>query len=423
MPPLQFDANAAGHVLVAFMAGLAVGIEREWSGHASGPHARFGGLRTFTLLGLISGMAGWLWTSGCGGLAIVLLAAAAGLVVVAYAMASRVSVGATTEVAALVVLTAGVLAGAGGVRVSSALIAATVLMLVEKRPLHGMVTRLDDVEIRAGARFAVMAVVILPLVPAGPYGPLGGVRPHQLWVLVLLLSGLSFSGYMARRVIGNGRGYALAGLLGGLVSSTSVTLSLAQVSRRNGPLGRSLAAGTLGASVVMLPRMLLITALLYRPLALTLWPWFVAPAAIGLGLAFRGMRLEESTQDVAPAEDNPLGLSAAIKLAVLFQVVLYAIALARAVFGAGGLYASVGLVGLTEVDAVTISLAQNAATGLALSVVTRAVLMAALANTLTKLGITLFVGRGTFRRLAAAGLALMAGALGGALYWLFIAGR
>jgi uncharacterized membrane protein (DUF4010 family) len=416
VPP--FDTNAIGHVLVAFMGGLAVGIEREWS-RTTGPHPRFGGLRTFTLLGLISGFSGWLSVSGFSALAVVLLSAAAALIVVAYAVASRVSIGASTEVAALVVLTAGVLAGAGEVRVASALFAATVLLLVEKAPLHGMVARLDDAEVRAGAQFAVLAVVILPLVPDGPYGPFGGVRPHQLWILVLLMSALSFCGYVARRAIGSGRGYALTGLLGGLVSSTSVTLSLAHVSRRDAALGRSLAAGTLAACVVMLPRILLVTALLYRPLALALWPWLIAPAVIGLGLAFRGLRLEESTEAAKALDDNPLALGAAIKMALLFQMVLYAVAIVRIWFGDRGLYASVGLVGLSEVDAVTISLAQNAATGLALAVVTRAVLIAALANTLTKLGIALVVGRGLFRRLAATGLALMALALGAALYWLF----
>jgi uncharacterized membrane protein (DUF4010 family) len=412
-----FDLTAAGHLAVAVLGGLAVGFEREWSGHASGPHAHFGGLRTFTMLGLISGIAGWLWTNGFGGPSIVLLASTAGLVVVAYAATSRHNVGATTEVSALVVLTAGVLAGAGAVRVASALIAATVFLLVEKRPLHGMVGKLDDVEVRAGARFAVMAVVILPLVPEGPFGPLGGFRPHALWILVLLLSGLSFCGYVARRVVGNRRGYALTGLLGGLVSSTSVTLALANVSRRETALGRSLAAGTLGACVVMFPRMLLIAALLCRPLAGAVWPWFLMPVLVGLGLALRGLRLEETTEPSVAQDNNPLGLSAALKMAVLFQIVLFGVAFARQTFGPSGLYASVGLVGLTEVDAVTISVSQSASASLPLDVATHALVLAALANTCTKLGIALVVGRGTFRRLAATGLALMAAGLGAALYW------
>ena len=90
------------------LGGLAVGIEREWSGKSSGPHARFAGLRTFTLLGIISTLSGWLWTSGLQGPAAILLAGAGALVVVAYAAASRRDVDGTTEVAAIVVLTAGV---------------------------------------------------------------------------------------------------------------------------------------------------------------------------------------------------------------------------------------------------------------------------------------------------------------------------
>ena len=153
------------------VGGLSVGIERQWSGHAQGPRARFAGIRTFSMLGLVSGVSGWLWTLGLTGPAVIFLAGLAALVVVAYFSASRTDIDGTTEVAAFVVMVAGTLAGVGYPRLASGIIALTTLLLVEKTRLHRWVRALDRKEMRAGARFAVMAAVILPLLPAGPSAP------------------------------------------------------------------------------------------------------------------------------------------------------------------------------------------------------------------------------------------------------------
>ncbi len=216
---MTFESDALWNVVVAVLGGLAVGLEREWSGHASGENARFAGLRTFTMMGLIAGLSGVWWTSGLQGLAVVVLAGTAGIIVMAYVVGSRHDVEATTEIAALVVLAAGVMAGVGQISFASATIAITVLLLAEQSRLHGMVNRLGETEMLAAARFAVMATVVLPVLPReiGPWGPLGLVYPRQLWMLVLFFSGLSFVGFLARRAFGEHRGYAIAGVFGGLV--------------------------------------------------------------------------------------------------------------------------------------------------------------------------------------------------------------
>ena len=150
------------------LGGTAVGLERQWSGHADGPSARFGGIRTFTMLGAVSGLSGWLLTLGEPRAAIALLAGATAIIVAAYVAASRHDVDATTEVAALVVVAAGVFAGLGSFRLASGIIALLSLLLVEKSRLHSMVARIDDVSLRAAVRFGVMALVVLPLLPSGP---------------------------------------------------------------------------------------------------------------------------------------------------------------------------------------------------------------------------------------------------------------
>ena len=224
--------NDLGNVLgmaVAALGGAAVGVERQRSGHASGPHARFGGIRTFTMLGGLAGLAGWLATQQLLGFAIVLAGGAVALIIAGYAAAGTRDVDATSEAAALVVVAAGIAAGLGWLALASGVIAITTLLLAEKSRLHDFAGRIDDEEMRAAARFGVMAVVILPLLPEGPVGPSGGIRPRELWMLVLFFSGISFAGYVAQRMFGAGRGYPVAGLLGGVVSSTNTTLSFARL--------------------------------------------------------------------------------------------------------------------------------------------------------------------------------------------------
>jgi uncharacterized membrane protein (DUF4010 family) len=268
-------------LLIAALGGAAVGLERQWSGHADGPGARFAGIRTFTMLGALAGFSGWLWTAGATIPAAILLAGAVALVTAAYVAGSRRDIDGTTEVAALVVLAAGLLAGMGSVRLASAIIALLALLLVEKSRLHALVQRIDDVGLRSGVRFAVMALVVLPLLPAGPYGPLGGIRPREVWVLVLFFSGLSFAGYLARRIVGPGHGYLVTGLLGGLVSSTNVTFTFARTSRTDVTADRALAFGAVAANAMLYPRVLLATAILNVAVVPSLVWYLVGPAVIG----------------------------------------------------------------------------------------------------------------------------------------------
>lgn len=414
--PVAFDYTAVQNLAIAAIGGLAVGIERQWSGHAEGPGARFAGIRTFTLLGLVAGLCGWLWTAGLTGPALIFLAGLGALVVVAYQAASRRDIDGTTEVSAFVVLAAGVLAGAGHERISSGIIAVTLILLVEKTQLHAFVKRIDLIEIRAAARFAVMAAVILPLLPEGPFGPLGGIRPQQLWALVLFFSGLSFIGYLARRAVGPARGYALTGALGGLLSSTSVTLTFSRLSADRPSVGRSLAAGVMGAHVMLCARVILASAVLEPRLAAVAWPSLVAPAAIALALLWLGWR--DTAVDAAATESdrNPLQIRAALYLAAVFQAVLYLVAFATARFGDQGLMGSAAVVGLTDVDALILSMARLTTTTAAMApMAARALTFGLLVSTLAKLVLVLSLGRGGYRPRAAAGLALMAAAFGAAL--------
>jgi uncharacterized membrane protein (DUF4010 family) len=410
------DLTTAVGLAVATLGGAAIGFERQWSGHASGPQARFGGIRTFTMLGGSAGLAGWLSVNGLLPLAVVLLAAAAALVVAAYAAASRVDVDGTTEVAAIAVLAAGTLAGSGQIALASAVIAGTALLLVEKTRLHALVTRIDDAALRASVRFAALACIILPLLPQGPFGPLDAIRPRELWSLVLFFSGLSFLGWITRRVIGRHHGIILSGLLGGIISSTSVTLTFARESRAGDAPRLALAAGAIGACTIMFLRVIVACAVLNPSLAALVPRYAAAAFIIGAVAVMAAWRRDAPVSDGRTTADSPLNLRAALQMAALFQVVLLLILLVQARSGSGALLATSAVVGLTDLDALTLSLARSAAISGAVSSAATALVVGMLSNTLLKMTVALVIGRGWFRTATGLGLGAMALALAAALF-------
>jgi uncharacterized membrane protein (DUF4010 family) len=399
-------------LIAGALSGAAVGLERQWSAQETGRAARFGGLRTFTLIGLIGAIAGWLWTLDAAVPASLLIGATAALVVAGYVAASRVDVDATTEVAALVVLAASVLAGLDRIALAGGLAAATTLLLAEKSRLHAFVARLDDEGFRAGVRFAVLALVVMPLVPEGPFGTLGGgIRPRSLWLLVLVFAGLNFAGYIARIAVSARYGAAITGLIGGLVSSTGVTLTFARASRDRPEEGVPLAQGVLAACTVLVPRVLAAVALLAPALVLPLTVRLAPAFVVGVIAAAIGLRRSPGGEPPQTAFSNPLQLGAALQMAAIFQVVLIGLHEMRLRFGGAGLRWSAVLLGLTDVDALTASMAAQSREGLGVEAAAAAIAIGVVSNTVLKLIIAVTIGRGAFRWYVAAGLAAVAAAL------------
>jgi uncharacterized membrane protein (DUF4010 family) len=288
---------------------------------------------------------------------------------------------------------------------------------VEKSWLHGLVRRIEDESLRAAIRFTVMALVILPLLPVGPYGPLGGVRPRQLWALVLFFSGLSFAGYLSRRFVGPNRGYPIAGLLGGIVSSTNVTLSFARTSRTEPDAGGPLATGVMAASAVMCVRVLAASAVLNPAASRPLVGYLLAPFLASAVIAWAGIRKypQPGSREMPPS--NPLQFTSALQMAVLFQIVLFAVRWAQSTWGQAGLFASAGILGLTDMDALVISMSKSAVPQLLPTTVALAIMIGVLANTILKLSIGVVVGKGPFRRNVAVGLSAVAVACALAIAW------
>jgi uncharacterized membrane protein (DUF4010 family) len=402
-------------LLISTLGGAAVGLERQWSGHAAGPDARFGGIRTFTMLGALGGLSGWLWAAGVTAPAAILCAGAVLIVAIGYLAASRKDVDGTTEVAALVVVAAGVLAGLDYIRLASGIFASTTLLLVEKSRLHALAARVDDVGLRSGVRFAAMALVILPLLPEGPYGPFGGVKPRELWALVLFFSGLSFAGYLARRIAGPGHGYFVTGLLGGLISSTNTTFTFARASRGERKLELALAFGAVAANAVLYPRVLAAAAILNPEVVGPLAPLLVVPAVIGLAVAVLGMRRLRPVEALDETTANPLQLWGALQMAALFQAVLMVVYVVREQFGTSGVMVTAAVLGLTDVDALTISMSRDVARSVSPLIAATAITVGVSSNTGMKLVLAAFLGSRRFGLIAGGTLAAMLAALGGAL--------
>lgn len=401
-----------GAFALALAIGALIGIEREQKKRAG--EFSTGGLRTFVLLAEAGALAAWLaraldsaWIFGVLGLGL------AGVVVAGYWLENRVrtdALGLTTEVAALVTYLLGGLVVVGEPRLAVALAIATSAVLAFKEPLHGMVARLGGEDLRAALKLLVATFIVLPVLPREAIDPWGVLRPYSMWWLVILVSTLSLAGYAATRLLGSRHGLSLTALAGGLVSSTAVTLAFARRSREEGAPG-ALAGGILLSWSVMFVRVLVTTAAIHAPLARELAAPCAAMAACALAFA---LRLARGPSAGAPALDvkNPFRLLSSIRLVLFFALVQLLVELVRREFPQGGVLAVAALAGLTDVDAITLSMTELARQG-ELATASAAVLVAMAANTLVKLAIA--AGLGTRALLAALALPtavlLAAGAL------------
>src|SRR5262245_35180767 len=244
----------------ALALGVLLGLERERSKPATG----FAGVRTFGLLALAGGTAAFLdWTLSRPWLALVVFAAIAALVIVSYAVtAQHGEFGITTELSAVLAFVLGFLCVSGHVLTAAGIAVASGAVLALKESLHRLASRIEPADVEATLKFAIVSVIILPLVPDQNYGPppLDVINPYKIWLMVVLISGLNFASYLLVKIVGAEHGIGLTGLLGGLVSSTAVTLGFSQRSRQEKGQSTALALGILIAWTIMFARVVVLVA-------------------------------------------------------------------------------------------------------------------------------------------------------------------
>lgn len=420
MDPLPLDLPLRDFAIALFLGAL-VGIEREKKQSAIRDRG-IGGLRTFMLIAEAGAIAAWLsqqlatpWIFiGIGALVAALLVAG----YLSWSQRHPDDAGLTTEVAGIVVYLLGGLTIYGHPALAVALGIATSAILAFKEPLHGLVERIGRDDLYAGLTLLIATFIVLPVLPDRALDPWGALNPYQMWWLVILISGLSLIGYIATRWLGAGRGIPLTGLFGGLVSSTAVTLSFARRSREDGcgaTLADALASGILLAWAVMFVRVGIEVAAVHAALLPALAAPMAVPAAIAAIAA--GVAYRRSGQPAEPAQRevplrNPFSLTAAIRFALLFAAVLLTVKLVETYAPGRGIYGVAALAGLTDVDAITLSMASSARDGaIDARIAVNAIVVAAITNSLVKCGLVLGLAAPLLsRRIALATALLLAGA-------------
>ena len=350
--------TAAG---VGLALGLLVGLQRGWALRDRPEGSRFAGIRTFALIGLGGSLAGLLYANAKGP-ATTLLVAICALVILGYERATRNSqrIDGTSGVVALLTLACGFLVGTGEELLGIVIAVVMVLILAMRTQLHGWIERLSEKEMLSIARFALIALVILPLLPDKSFGPYDAWNPRKLWLVVVLVSGFSFAGYFAARILGPTRGILATAAAGSFVSSTAVTASLANKLKEGTQGTLIVAAGISLASVVMFIRVLALVSVLAPP-ALTELAQIVAPGmAVSLALTLWYLRRSAQEKREKGGHEvemrNPFDIGPALLLTALVMALTVAAQWVLQHYGDRELAIVLALSGALDVDSAIITL-------------------------------------------------------------------
>ncbi|WP_135662989.1 MgtC/SapB family protein [Halorhabdus rudnickae] len=378
------------HLALAFGLGALIGLEREQS--KSG--GTFAGSRTFPLLALYGALVQAFFPDA---LAIAIAALVVPLTV-AYVgkVVSEGDIGLTTLLAALVTVLLGALSmhSDRGAIVAIVVGGSVTILLSVKDPIHEFADRIEERERRASAKFILVALVVLPALPDRSVDMLHGLNPRFVWLMVVFVTGLGFVAYVLGRIVGPERGIALTGILGGFVSSTATTVSMAGKTIGNETLYHVCGFAVVTASIVMFPRALVEVAVVNPRLAPSVALPLGGMTVVGAIAAAALYWWTTAEQTVEPDRlKNPFRLRPALLFGAVFAVVLLVSEYATEWFGSSGLYATAFFSGLADVDAMTITVSQLASQGaVSTPVATTAIVIAAIANTLVKVALVWILG-------------------------------
>lgn len=384
----------------ALAIGALIGLEREHS-HRKADEELFAGVRTFPLIALVGCLAA-LVSDVVGAWPFVGTLLIMGLLIaMAYFVESRHGdTGLTTEVSAIITLLAGALCYWEYLPLAAAIAVAMTVLLSLKPEIRSVAYNLTQQDIYATLKFAFISAIVLPVLPNQTFGPLDVLNPYKIWLMVVFISGISFLGYLLIKVVGPEQGIGLTGLLGGIASSTATTLSFAQRSHQDRELAKPFAMAIMIAWTVMFIRVLVVVGTLNRRLLDGLWMPIAASALVGL-LYCVYLYFSQRTNETRDLEySNPFELGPALTFGSLYALMLVVSKAAEIYLGQTGLYISSVVAGLTDVDAITLSLVDlfSAPQGIGLMTASRAIVLAAISNTVVKGGIVLSTGTNELRK-------------------------
>ncbi len=396
--------------LVAIGIGFIIGLEREHAALKENVET-FAGIRTFifvVLLGFIAATSFFLLSP------LVYIAILSFVVILTgisyFITASRGEIGATTEFSVIIGFLLGTLLLLGKIEISLAITVIVVVLLSAKLRLKSFVGAITAEELYDFIRFVVIALLIFPFLPNESYGPYQVLNPREIGRVIILTSGLGFVGYLMMKFLGPGRGILISGIVGGLISSTAVTWVFSKKSKNNEELSHSCAVAILAASSIMAIRVLVWTFIFNRALFDTIAPSisfvFIAAILVTLVIYYRYRRLEVT--DTSIRKGKPLDLPGAMVFGIIYTTILLVVSYANANMGDSGLMFSSAIAGLSDIDAITITVSKLAHQDLAFATASDAVLIAMISNTLVKTGIGAWAGSKTLRKDLLIGYGVMA---------------
>ena len=390
------DYSLIQSLAIVIMLGFAIGMQRTLTYMRSGEHT-FGGSRTFALIALSGFLAAWLDKLYTG--TVLVVAAVMGLLLLA-AYTLKVTRaqrwGMTTQIAALVTYLLGVLAYRGEI-LWAVFIGVLVIILLEIKPrLQALERHIGPTDVNAVILLLAMSFVILPILPDKMIGPWHLFNPYKTWMMAVIIAAISFVGYVAIKVLGQKHGVFLTGAAGGLISSTAVSISLSQMFQKQYELINNYAGGIAIACTFMYLRVLFEAFVIHPELAWRLTPAYLGAAGSGLLYSwwfYRHSKAAEINLENSAITKNPLQLSEAIKFGILFGIIYGAIALVQTRYGNLGVYLVALFSGLTDVDAITLSLSEMAKDGkLVETAAMNGIVIASVTNSIVKLGIVYWLG-------------------------------
>ncbi|WP_339082822.1 MgtC/SapB family protein [Pseudomonas sp. TMP9] len=405
----------------ALAAGLLIGAERGWQGRNADDSTLVAGIRTFALSSLLGAFAMLLGEHfGAAAWAVIFVGFAALVVASYFGELQRLGdMGLTSEVALLLTFLLGSLAMAGYAGLAAAGAVAVALLLNLKQSLHGALQRLSEAELSGALKLLFISLVLLPALPNQGYGPWQAFNPYAIWWMVVLIASIGFAAYVAIRLVGMRQGLLITALLGGVVSSTAMTVTLARLAPgRN--LHAILACGLLATSALMFPRILLEVGLVNASLLPQLfWPLGTATLVYAGGALLYFRRAGTESEEAAePPLKNPFELGPALRFAALLALILLLVEGAQRWLGDVGVYLVALVSGLADVDAITLSLARTAQGDLNAQVAVQGIFLAALSNSVVKAFLVAVIGG---RQLALMTVPVMAaGLLAGAAVLLLL---
>ena len=405
-------------LIIAILIGALIGLEREHSRPAD--EKTFAGVRTFPLISILGFVAALISSITSFWIYFAVFIGYSSLITTAHIFSAKLGrLGGTSEISTLIVFILGSLVYWNFVVLAAIIAVIVATFLTLKIQLHHFVGKVSEEDLYATIKLAIISVIILPLLPNREIGPLDILNPRMIWLMVIFISGISFIGYIFIKMFGENKGIPITGLMGGLVSSTAVSYSFSKRSKENSALAGNFALGILLASAVMFPRIFIIILVLNSALIKSIWLPLLLLALINAAVCYSMMKeINHNKSNLEIGLKNPFKLKSALLFGLVFAVMIFISKAAQVYLGKNGIFAASAFGGFASIDAIIVSLTQLTYNKLNGEVISIAVIIAVISNSIFKVVITLIWGAKELSKQVIKGLGIVS--LVGVIYLFYI---